>query len=222
MKKLVFLSLVLLVGCTTKNTKTAAIDAFKTADVEQAKAASTNEHVAAPEESVAALPATVTLADQNDKWQIYLNEEKGATESDIAQVTSVWLVDRQNDAARRLFVTNPEADLQWEQMADKNAVSVSFEQIAAAEKACFVPGSDRLVLVEGCPDARNVWTYIIDVENMTAKQFPATEGLVSFDQDAQQVVMGTYSYHEEGGRYSIQRTFTIDGKFVSEVAGEDE
>ena len=94
-------------------------------------------------------------------------------------------------------------------------------QIAAADNVCFVPGHPQLLLVEGCPDARNIWTYIIDLETKTARQFPSTEGLLSFAASGDTLVLGAYRYHEEGGRYSVARTYTLDGRLVSEAKLED-
>ncbi len=43
-----------------------------------------------------------------------------------------------------------------------DAVDVPLSQIAAADKAIIVSGDDVKIIVEGCPDGRNIWTYIID------------------------------------------------------------
>ena len=85
----------------------------------------------------------------------------------------------------------------------------------------FVPAHPRLLLVEGCPEARNVWTYIIDLEAKTARQFPSTEGILSFSASGDTLVLGAYRYHEEGGRYSVARTYTLEGQLVREDVLDD-
>lgn len=216
MKKYFFLSLaILLVGCNAKNAKTSVAEGTKSSLMENVETVSQNDENQQ-------LPSTAKLADSKGDCQLYLNVEKPASEDYEVEVASVWLVNKKDGVTRRLLVTNPKAKLQWEKMTDNNAIAVPILQVAAAEKACFVPGSEGLILVEGCPDARNVWTYIIDVDKMTAKQFPSTEGLIGFDENKHQVTLGSYRYHDEGGRYSVIKTYTIDGNFVSETIGEDE
>lgn len=209
-----FLAL-LLMGCNAKNAKTSIGDSMNRAQMADTKAADE------PADNVS-LPATATLADQNGDFQLFLNVEEAASEDAVAQVTSVWLVNKKTGVVRKLLVSNPDADLQWEKMKDNNAITVPIEQVAAADKACFVPGDEGVILVEGCPEARNIWTYFIDVNRMTAKQFPSTEGLIRFDENNRLVVLGSYRYHDEGGRYSVEKTFSYDGVFQSEVIGEDE
>ena len=100
-------------------------------------------------------------------------------------------------------------------------VSDDPEVLAAADKVMFVPAHPRLLLVEGCPEARNVWTYIIDLEAKTARQFPSTEGILSFSASGDTLVLGAYRYHEEGGRYSVARTYTLEGQLVREDVLDD-
>ena len=73
--------------------------------------------------------------------------------------------------------------------------------------------------VDGCPDARNIWSYILDAsdpDDIKAIQFPSTEGFLSFDTENKRIHLGAYRYREEGGRYSVDQTYTIDGRFIEE------
>ena len=45
--------------------------------------------------------------------------------------------------------------------------------------------------MEGCPDGRNIWTYIIDPYTGTAKQLPSSEGVISFDSDKREIILHT-------------------------------
>ena len=160
------------------------------------------------------LPATATKADESGDFQLFLNTEQSADENNLVDVTSVWLKNKQTGKVRRLFVTNPDAETQWDKMADGNAVEVAVEQIAAAAVAQFVPAHEGLILVEGCPDGRNIWTYTVDINQMKAKQFPSTEGLISFEDNGNRLVLGSYQYDVENGRYSVENTYSIDGEHI--------
>jgi hypothetical protein len=143
-----------------------------------------------------------------------------ASEDNPADIKSLWLYERKTGRVDSLLTTNPFAELRWADM-NGSPVEVALTQIAAADNVCFVPGHPQLLLVEGCPDARNIWTYIIDMEKKTARQFPSTEGLLSFAASGDTLVLGAYGYHEEGGRYSVARTYTLEGRLVSEVKLEE-
>ena len=143
-----------------------------------------------------------------------------ASEDDPATIKTLWLYDCNSGRVDSLLTTNPFAELRWEDMNGR-PVGVALSQIAAADKVMFVPAHPRLLLVEGCPEARNVWTYIIDLEAKTARQFPSTEGILSFSASGDTLVLGAYRYHEEGGRYSVARTYTLEGQLVREDVLDD-
>ena len=98
-----------------------------------------------------------------------------------------------------------------------NAVDVSINDIAAADKAMFAPGDVAKIIVEGCPDSRNIWTYIIDTTNLTAKQLPSTEGVVAIENG--EIIAASYGYYSEGGRYTYNCAYDDNGQFLR-VASE--
>jgi hypothetical protein len=129
------------------------------------------------------MPKTaVRQPDAHFQHAVYVNIDKPASgEGEMDAVYSVWLADERAGTVIKVCATNPMADTQWQKMNGKNAdaVCVPITQIASAEKAYIAPGDVSKVIVEGCPDGRNVWTYIIDPYKGTAKQLPSTEGVVS-------------------------------------------
>ena len=166
------------------------------------------------------LPSRAQLADDNGFQQVYLNYDRAGIEDDDPDIVSVWIVNKQQQTATRLLVTNPAAPSVWDRMQDRNAVSVPLTQIAAAYKARFVPGQN-IVIVEGVPDARNVWSYLIDLNTKKACQLSSNSGLVGFcGEDETYIVMQSYRYNpdpDEGGRFSVLLVFTTEGRFVKEM-----
>ncbi len=165
--------------------------------------------------AIARLPETAVLAAENADHAIYFDQSAAPSEDELAGVVSVWYKDKRTGKVCQLFSTNANAEPMWEKMKNGCAV-VELSNIAAADKAVFIPGADHLVIIEGCPDARNIWTYIIDLKKRTAKQLQATEGLLGIDAEHRQIRLSDYRYHPEGGRYSVEKVFTYDGTFVSE------
>lgn len=154
---------------------------------------------------------------------VYINVDKPSSgEGDMDDVKSVWLADERTGTVVKVCVTNPNAEPQWEKMSgkDADAISVPLTQIAAADKAMIAPGDVSKVIVEGCPDGRNIWTYIIDPYKGTARQLPSSEGVLSLDWEKKEIIAASYSYDDDG-RYSVSKAYSLDGKFLRMI-GEKE
>ena len=204
-------------GCGNRTASTA--EAENQEDRSQDSIVITNEQDSVPV-SQRSLPEGAVKADEVNGLFVFTKLVQESSEDNPADVRSLWLYERKTGRVDSILTTNPFAELRWSDMND-NPVEVPLTQIAAADKVCFVPGHPQLLLVEGCPEARNIWTYIIDLEKKTARQFPSTEGLLRFAASGDTLVLGAYRYHEEGGRYSVARTYTLDGRLVSEAKLED-
>ena len=157
------------------------------------------------------------------QYAVYVNVDKPASgEGEMDAVRSVWLADERTGTVIKVCVTNPMAEVQWSKMSSKDAdgVSVALTQIAAADKAMIAPGDVSKVIVEGCPDGRNIWTYIIDPYQGTAIQLPSTEGVVSLDWEKKEIIAASYGYDDDG-RYSVNNAYSLDGKFLRMVGGKE-
>jgi len=154
---------------------------------------------------------------------VYINVDRpSANEGEIEAICSVWLADEKAGTVLKVCVTNPMAELQWERMQgmDADAVDVPITQIAAADKAYVAPGDVSKVIVEGCPDSRNIWTYIIDPYSQTALQLPSTEGVVSLDWEHKEIIAASYGYDDDG-RYSVKKAYSLEGKFLRRVGDKE-
>lgn len=170
------------------------------------------------------MPETaVRQPDAHFQYAVYINEEKPASgEGEMDAVKSVWLCNERSGTVIKVCETNPTAEALWSKMADEeaNAIDVPFSQIAAADKAMIAPGDVNKVIVEGCPDGRSIWTYIIDPYIATAKQLPSSEGVVALDWEKKEITAASYGY-DEGGRYSVKKVYSIDGQFLRRVGDKE-
>ena len=149
------------------------------------------------------------------QYAVYVNVDKPASgEGEMDDVRSVWLANERSGTVIKVCVTNPKAEAQWSKMSGNEAdgVSVALTQIAAADKAMIAPGDVSKVIAEGCPDGRNIWTYIIDPYYGTAIQ--------SLDWEKKEIIAASYGYDDDG-RYSVNKAYSLDGKFLRRV-GEKE
>ena len=172
---------------------------------------------------ISEMPKTaVRQEDAHFQYAVYVNVDKPASgEGEMDDVKSVWLANERSGTVIKVCVTNPKAEALWNKMSGKDAdgVSVALTQIAAADKAMIAPGDVNKVIVEGCPDGRNIWTYIIDPYQGTAIQLPSTEGVMSLDWEKKEIVAASYGYDDDG-RYSVNKAYSLDGKFLREVGGK--
>lgn len=172
---------------------------------------------------ISELPKTAEEQDRQGRLVLYVNVEQEPTEDESTGIYSVWMADEKAGKACKILTTNPTAGGLWDEMEDKNAAPTEMHLIAAAERAFFASKDGKKVIVQGCPDGRNYWTYIIDTEKRTAKQYPSTEGVQSIDLDKGEVILASYGYYPapDYGRYTVNNAYTIDGKFLRQV-GEPE
>ena len=166
---------------------------------------------------------TVRQPDAHFQHAVYVNIDKPASgEGEMDAVYSVWLADERSGTVIKVCVTNPMAEAQWQKMngKDADAVDVPLTQIASAEKAYIAPGDVSKVIVEGCPDGRNMWTYIIDPYKGTAKQLPSTEGVVTLEWEKKEIIASSYGYDDDG-RYSVKKAYSLEGKFLRTVGNKE-
>ena len=159
------------------------------------------------------LPQEAELKDENDIMELYVNVDGVGSENGQ---WSVWLRKKHNRTVQYLFATNNSAEPRWEKMQDGNGIEVSIDEIAAGDcsNSHLIPWDPDKIFIEGCPDGRNVWSYIIDIKTKEAIQLPTNEGLIAIVPEEQTFHMSNYSYNPEGGRFSVERVYTIDGKYT--------
>ena len=231
---LILLSLAfILAGCHAKNGNKAEEqpDAASAADTTlSAKDTSASKDITGNEVSandddildISELPSTAKRQDSFFQHAVYTNEERVLEDYDGAIVYSIWLADERTGTVRKICETNPKAEAQWDKMQGEKAdgAKVGLNQIVSAEKAWIAPGDVSKVIVEGCPDGRNEWTYIIDTDAKTAIQLPSTEGVANLDAEKKEIIVVSYGYYSEGGRYSFLSAYDTNGKFLRMASGK--
>ena len=159
------------------------------------------------------LPEEAELKDEDNGRELYVNVDGVGSENGQ---WSVWLRDKDTGIVTYLFATENTAEPRWSQMQDGNGIPVPMDEIAAGNcsNSLFIPWDADKIFVEGCPDERNVWSYIIDINTREAIQLPTNEGLIAIDPGKREIHMSHYLYPPDGGRYSVERVYTLDGKFT--------
>ena len=229
MKKIMLLLGLALIlgGCHVKNESNNDEGQLNTPTADSASSASDATTSSVKDDDImdiSEMPSTAKRLDNHFQYAVYTNEERVMEDYDNAIIYSIWLADERTGTVSKICETNPKAVAQWEKMNDEQAdgVAVSLDQIASAEKAWIAPGDVSKVIVQGCPDARNEWTYIIDTDAKTAIQLPSTEGVESLDWEKKEIIVASYGYHPEGGRYSFLSAYDNNGKFLRMVGDKSD
>ena len=72
-------------------------------------------------------------------------------------------------------------------------------------------------MVEGIPDRRNVWSYILTIGDREAILLPSNAGLIGFAQEEGLLVMESYDYYQQGGRFSRVEAYNPDGYRIASM-----
>lgn len=139
------------------------------------------------------IPSTAQLKDEDELFAVYLDFD-GKTTNDINR-SYVWLLDKRSSTA----------NLVW----TDSSYNISNASIIPYTEPCRI-------LAEGCPDMHNVFSFIINKE-LEPIMLPNNGGLVGFGREEGVIIMQSYQYYQDGGRYSKIDAFDADGNKIASM-----
>lgn len=152
----------------------------------------------------------------------YLRLDAPPGDDDFIGQYTLYVKHTPNDSLTPLFQTSPYEKGGTKLKIKKNGKYVD-EGIEAVEEV--VPLSKSKILISGCPDARNIYSYIYDLTTGKAVFLDVYSGYVKTIEENGRplIVMATYAYDfDGGGRYGIYVYFDMDGNRIrKENAPED-
>lgn len=166
------------------------------------------------------IPSTAYSVAENDSVIVFLNEEAIGDSIDglppIKQV-SLWSYNRNKKEGRKIFISHPHTNMTHLNM--EHSVSIPLDSIPTITKVMILswPNEPLKLLVEGCSDYRNVKSFIISEDSANAICLPTNRGLIGISEEDGLLIMQSYDYYEDGGRYNIIEAFDIKGIRVSSM-----
>ena len=166
------------------------------------------------------IPSTAYSVAENDSVIVFLNEEciEDSMEglSPIKQV-SLWMYNRNKIEGRRILLSHPNTNMAFLNM--EHSVCVPLDSIPTVTKVIILswPNEPLKLLVEGCSDYRNVESFIINEGSDSTICLPTNRGLIGVSEEDGLLIMQSYDYYEEGGRYNIIEAFDVKGIRVSSM-----
>ena len=166
------------------------------------------------------IPSNAYFVAENEEWKIFLNDE--ATGDSIEGVgavkqVSLWTYNRSKKSVKMLMLSHPHANGSWFTM--EHAVKIPLDSIPTISKVTVLSwkGESLKLLVEGCSDYRNVQSFIIDAESDQAICLPTNRGLIGVSEEDGLLIMQSYAYYEDGGRYNKIQAFNLIGKRIASM-----
>lgn len=167
------------------------------------------------------IPATAKLADEDEEMAVYLNvEEKGKDIYDN-DVTSVWVYWKQKDEVKKLLTTTKDNG-EWPTI-DARAKVVKPSSIHAVFEAKIQPYTDDKLMIQGCPDSRHVFSYLVDIKKNEFLLLPTTQGVLGFTSEEGYIVAQSYKYRDDpdrAGRFTVIYILSDDGKVMKTIPME--
>lgn len=99
-------------------------------------------------------------------------------------------------------------------------VEVPIDSILALSRAYIWNEKPLQIIVEGCPDMRNEFSYFVDVDNRKAWYVPSNQGYIGSSSEEGYMIFQSYRYVSDpdiAGRYTFLQVFSQDGKMVDSL-----
>lgn len=166
------------------------------------------------------IPSTAYSVAENDSVIVFLNDEAIADSIEglpsIKQV-SLWVYDKNRKEGKKILLSHPNTNMAFLNM--EHSVCIPLDSIPTVTKVIILswPNEPLKLLVEGCSDYRNVKSFIISEDSANAICLPTNIGLIGISEEDGLLIMQSYDYYEDGGRYNIIEAFDVKGIRVSSM-----
>ena len=166
------------------------------------------------------IPSSAYAVAENDSFIVFLNDEAIRDSIDglpsIKQV-SLWVYDKNRKEGKKILFSHPNTNMAFLNM--EHSVSIPLDSIPTITKVTILswPNEPMKLLAEGCSDYRNVESFIIKEDSDNAICLPTNRGLIGISEEDGLLIMQSYDYYEDGGRYNIIEAFDVKGIRVSSM-----
>lgn len=147
------------------------------------------------------------IVGQTDSVVILLEEVKPPVDEFDVAVSALWLKDRKSGELTKLFQTVKPEEFYWYKADDKTLWDAPIDSITAVSDVYIINESPLQLVVEGVPDCRNVFSYLIDVPTRQAWNIPSNGGFAGLSNEESYMIFQSYRYRKGGGRYTLLQIF---------------
>jgi hypothetical protein len=166
------------------------------------------------------IPSSAYAVAENDSFIVFLNDE--AIEDSIEGLPSIkqvslWSYNRNRKEGNIILISHPQTKMTLPNM--EHSVSIPLDSIPTITKVTILswPNEPMKLLAEGCSDYRNVESFIINEDSDSAICLPTNRGLIGISEEDGLLIMQSYAYYEDGGRYNVIEAYDDRGNRISSM-----
>lgn len=172
-------------------------------------------------EQTPVLASNKVFVAENGEVQIFREVVGSADPSPgVAPVVAIWVMDKATGEENKLLQTVNHAGNCWYVADGKQAVEIPIDSLYAASNVYLIRDKPLKLIVEGCPDYRNIYSYIVDVEERKAWYIPANSGYLGSTSEEGFLIFQSYRYVSDpdvAGRYTFLHIFDENGTMVESL-----
>ena len=164
------------------------------------------------------IPITAKLVAEDSHYAVFTNVEAYDDDSignwpPLEQV-SLWAFDKQKQKLEMMLLTHLDTD--GSRYDTTESFTMPVDTIPTIQKVIIIsyPEENLKLLVEGCPDYRNVYSFIVELGKKEAIYLPTNRGFIGFSEEDYLLIMQSYHYYPCGGRYNRIEAFDWEGKRI--------
>lgn len=172
------------------------------------------------------LPEGSVLTSELNGYKVWIHTDAEPTEDDPMGAYSVYYSKPESDEV--FFIVKTCGTLDPVENFNNGYDFVSKDEVMAANEAYIIKDpnwENYYLIIQGCPDARNVYSYVsylpIGTINPSFRWVRTNEGFQGVDESGKLLKFANYGYYEEGGRYAICKYFDFDFNLVKEEPFEE-
>ena len=179
-----------------------------------------------PSPEAVALPASAKLKAQDEEYRIWVDEEIAPSEDNPMGQYAVYYQQKDNEEYYRI-ASNSMPEESFKYVSEGNWPSyIGKNELLSCTDAYLTksPNGTVYLVLEGCPDMRNVFTYISTLPIWTDDNMfhwmPTNAGFRGLDESGELLKIDNYGYNDEG-RFNVTRYYDFNWELIRETPSEE-